>query len=393
MIDECREPLFRVDLAAIAANTRRLSARTTAGVMAVVKADGFGHGTVQIARTALDHGAAQLGVTTVTEALELRRAALSAPILSWLNAPDTDFAPAIAAGVDLAVPGVEHLRAVEAGSLAARRRARIHLHADTGMARDGAAAGTWPELCRLAARLESVNIVDVVGVMGHLSCADNPTDVHNGAGREAFDRAVRTAHLAGLRPRRRHLAATAALLGDPRTHHDLVRVGAGLYGIDPTGRAGLRYAAKLTAPVATVREVPAGTPVGYGHTWTTNRRTRLALIPLGYADGLPRAASGLAQVQLRGRRCPLVGVFSMDQIVVDVGEEGVAPGEVATLFGPGDEGEPTVEEWARWAGTLPHELLTSVGSARRITRRHLPAPATTPTSAGTRTASTLETFI
>ncbi|RSS37125.1 alanine racemase [Streptomyces sp. WAC08241] len=384
MSDERRHPLFRVDLAAVAANTRLLRARAArCAFMAVVKADAFGHGALPVASTVLRHGADRLGTATVAEALDLRRAGLDVPILSWLNAPHSDFTPAVANRIDLAVPGVEHLRSVAAAALAAGRPARIHLHADVGMARDGAAPDAWPELCGRAAALEAAGTVRVVGLMGHLGCADHPGDPHNVRGRAALAAATLTARRAGLRPRHRHLAATAALLNDPGSHADLVRPGAGLYGIDPTGRAGLRFAATLSAPVVSVRDVPAGTPVGYGHTFTTERATRLALLPLGYADGLPRTASARARVLIRGRRRPVAGTLSMDQLVVDVGDAPVTAGEVATVFGPGDRGEPTPADWARWAGTLPHEILTALGAARRVHRHHLPHPAPAPARATT----------
>ncbi|MGW6705633.1 alanine racemase [Streptomyces sp. NPDC054956] len=376
MNEERARPVLTVDLAAVAANTRRLGERTRAELMAVVKADGFGHGAVDVARTALAHGASSLGVATVEEALVLRGAGLTAPVLSWLNSPHADLAPAVRAGIELAVPGPEHLRAAAEAALASGRPARIHLHVDSGMARGGAAPADWAPLCTRAAALERAGRIRVVGVMGHLGCADTPGDPHNAEGRRRFTAAVATAREAGLAPRHRHLAATAALLNDVRTHGDLVRAGAGLYGIDPTGTAGLRWAMTLTAPVLTVRDVPAGTPVGYGHTWTAERPTRLAQVPLGYADGLPRTTSGRAEVLVRGRRRPVVGRISMDQIVVDVGEEPVRSGEVVTLLGPGAGGEPTACDWAGWAGTLPHEILATLGAGSRTVRRVLPAPRT-----------------
>jgi alanine racemase len=360
-------PTLTVHPAAVAANARTFAARTNAELMAVVKADGFGHGADLVARTALANGATRLGVTGLEEAFALRAAGIEAPVLSWLNPVDADFAGAAAARVEVAVPGLEHLEAV----IRAGGRVDVHLQVDAGMARDGAPPTLWPRLCRAARLAERRGLVRVVGVMGHLGCADDPADPCNAIGRERLAWSVSLARATGLRPRLRHLAATAATLGDVRTHHTMVRVGAGLVGIDPTGTAGLRPAMSLTAPVVTVRDVPAGTPVGYGHVHTTTRRTTLALLPLGYADGLPRVASGRAEVLLRGRRRPLVGRISMDQVVVDVGDDPVLPGEVATVFGPGDDGEPAVAEWAAWAGTLPHEIVTGIGP--RVRRSVAPA--------------------
>jgi alanine racemase len=185
--------------------------------------------------------------------------------------------------------------------------------------------------------------------------------------RQAFVDAVTVARRYGLRPSLRHLAATSATLTDPHSHFDLCRVGAGLVGIDPTDTTKLRPAMTLTAPVISVRDAARGTSVGYGHTHPTTRDTRLALVPLGYADGIPRAASGRGWVQLRGRRHRMVGLVSMDQIVVDVGSEPVQVGDTATIFGPGDHGEPKTADWARWATTIEHEIVTGIGC--RVARR------------------------
>ncbi|WP_435747910.1 alanine racemase [Nocardioides sp. SYSU DS0663] len=359
-------PLLEVDLAAVAANTRLLAGRTSGALMAVVKADGFGHGAVDVARTALANGATWLGVTSVVEAMPLRAAGLRAPLLSWLNPLGADVATAIASDVDLAVPSHAHL--LEAA--AAPGRARVHLHVDTGMARDGAAPATWAALCAAARRAERLGQVQVVGVMGHLGCADDPSDGCNALGRTRFAWALETARAAGLRPAHLHLAATAATLTDPRTHHTMSRVGAGLVGIDPSGTTPLRGALTLTAPISSVRRVRAGTPVGYAHAHHTDRATHLGLLPLGYGDGLPRAASGRAEVLVRGRRRPLVGRISMDQAVVDLGDRPVDPGERVVVLGPGGAGEPTTAEWAEWAGTIPHEVVTGLGRASRVSRRH-----------------------
>ncbi|MBM7791272.1 alanine racemase [Tenggerimyces flavus] len=372
-----------VDLGAIAENTSTFAARTSAAVMAVVKADGFGHGAADVARTALANGATRLGVTNVDEALALRDEGIDAPILSWLNAVDADFGAAGLAGVELAVPSREHLDAIAGGLGRGHPRpnlwdegapdptrspgAYVHLHLDTGLARDGAEPEAWSDLCRAARRAELDRTLQVVGVMGHLSHADVPGDSANSTARTRFAWGLQTARAAGLRPRWRHLAATAATLTDPLAHHTLCRIGAGLVGIDPSRTTRLRPAMTLQAPVVTVRRVRAGTPVGYGHTWTAPAATYLGLLPLGYADGLPLSASGTAHVALRGRRHPVVGRISMDQLVVDLGDDPVLPGEVATVFGPGDAGEPTVAEWATWAGTIEHEIVTRIGS--RVRRR------------------------
>ncbi|MCW2782455.1 MAG: alanine racemase [Marmoricola sp.] len=366
--DVARGPHLTVDLAAIAANTRLFATRATGDLMAVVKADGFGHGAAAVARTALANGASSLGVTSLQEALSLRDLGLSAPLLSWLNPVDTDFATAVRRGVDLAVPGIEHLDRIALAAGLTGTAARIHLHLDTGMARDGAALSDWPRLCKAVQRAERRGLVQVVGVMGHLGCADDAWDPCNDRGRATFARGLHIAQAVGLDPQQRHLAATSATLLDPRTHYDLCRVGAGLVGIDLSRSADLRQPMTLTAPVVSVRSVEAGTQVGYGHTFTTTRPTTLALLPLGYADGIPRAVSG-ASVLLAGQRRPVVGRISMDQIVVDAGPAPVSAGDVAVVFGPGDHGEPTVTEWAQWASTIEHEVVAGLGP--RITRSYV----------------------
>lgn len=368
-------PTLHVELGAVARNTRTLLAHTSAEVLAVVKADGFGHAAAAVARTALANGASWLGTATIEEAVHLRRAGLTqVPILAWLHPVGANFGAALAAGIDLAIPSHEHLDAVLAAADLLGRTARVHLHADVGMARDGAAAEDWIGLCAKAARGQREERLEVVGVMGHLGCADRPADPANRAGIVAFDRARAQAHAAGLRPRWAHLAATAATLTNPAAHADLVRVGAGLYGIDPSGTVTLGPALTLTAPVVAVRAVPAGTAVGYGAAYRTRTATRLALLAIGYADGLPRAASTPARpggaVALAGRRCPVVGWISMDQTVVEIGDAPVRPGDLAVVFGPGEQGEPTVRDWARAASTIEHEIVTGIGG--RV-RRHTSA--------------------
>lgn len=347
-----------VDLGAVAANARRLADAATGALMAVVKADGFGHGAVPIARAALAGGAGSLGVTGLAEALTLREAGLTAPILSWLHPADEDFGPAAQYDVEVAVPSAEHLDRVARTAPGAA----IHLQVDVGLARDGAGPRQWGPLFARARLLERAGRIRVVGLMGHLPCADDPLHVSNAHGRRRFAAALQLARSCGLTPAQRHLAATEATLRDPLSHHTLSRCGAGLVGA--AGR--LRPVANLTAPVVEVRRVRAGTPVGYGHAWTAPRDTTLALLPLGYADGLPRVAGPHAEVLVQGVRRPLAGRVSMDMTVVDAGDLPVVPGTPVTVFGPGDSGEPTIHDWGPWAHTLPHEIVT--GLSRRIAR-------------------------
>ncbi|SFT47564.1 alanine racemase [Actinopolyspora lacussalsi subsp. righensis] len=355
------EPTLEIDLAAVAANTRRFVRQARGEVMAVVKADGFGHGLHAMVRTALASGATWLGTTSITEALAVRATGVDAPVLSWLNPVDADVTTACRHRVDLAVPSENHLAAVVEAAAWSGYRARVHLQLDTGMARDGAAPDEWADLMTTARRAEIAGHITVVGVMGHLARADEPGHPANTTGLRVMLSGVGTAEQAGLRPSTRHLAATAATLTEPETHLDLVRIGAGLVGIDPSESTRLRSALRFTAPVVQVRRVPAETGIGYGHTHVTDRATNLALLPVGYADGLRRDASEGAWVLVAGRRCPVAGVISMDQVVVDLGDDPVQPGTEAVVFGPGDDGEPTVYDWAHWAGTIPHEIVTGIG--------------------------------
>lgn len=350
-------PQLRVDLDAIAHNLATFR-RSSRGVVAVVKADAFGHG--DLAERLLGFGADALGTTSLEHAVELR-GRTGARTLAWLHAPTASFDEAVAAGVDIAVPSVPHLFAVARAARATRQKARVHLHIDLGMARDGAPREAWRELTGLSGLFVAEGLVDPVGVMGHLSHAAEPRHPRNGNGRLLFDSAVRSAARSGFVARVRHVAATAAALHGAGTDLELVRIGAGLYGIDPSRSATspLRPTLTLEAPVVMTRDVRAGTGVGYGHTWVADRDTRLATIAVGYADGIPRVTSGRAEVVVRGRRAPLAGAVSMDQIVVDVGDADVSPGETVTLLG--DDG-PSLREWAEWAGSIEHEIVTGLGA-------------------------------
>ncbi|WP_422774630.1 alanine racemase [Plantactinospora sp. WMMC1484] len=364
-----------VDLDAVAHNVRTLVGLTGAELLAVVKADAFGHGFLPVARTALAAGARWLGVTSRAEALTLRAADVEAPVLSWLHAEDEDFGPVVAAGIDLSVASVAHLRGVAAGAARVGVRADVHLKADTGLSRNGAAEGDWPELVRAARSLEAVGRIRVRGVWSHLAGGEVPDDPRDIAQLRRFGRALALARATGLTPDLVHLANSAALVGLPETHFDLVRAGIAVYGVEPLPArpAGLRPAMTLRSRVILTKRVAAGTGISYGHDYVTAAPTTLALVPVGYADGIPRAAAGAARVWIQGRRCPVAGRVTMDQIVVDVGDLPVRTGDEVLLFGPGDRGEPTVVDWAGWAGTNPHEIFTGIGA--RVGRRYQPVRA------------------
>ncbi|SHG82286.1 alanine racemase [Geodermatophilus nigrescens] len=361
-----------VDLDAIAANTAVLRERVGRPLMAVVKADGYGHGLVPAARAVLAGGADALGVAVLEEALALRAAGVTAPLLAWLHAPGTDFAPALEAGVEVSANAEWGLAEVVAAARATGRPARLHLCADTGLSREGATTADWPALVAAAARAQADGEVEVVGLWSHMAYADAPTHPTIGAQVRVFEEAVGIARAAGL-DGTRHLANSAATVALPDTWYDMVRPGVALYGLDPLGGDpavhGLRPAMSVRARVALTKRVPAGVGVSYGHTYSPERETTLALVPVGYADGVPRAAGNRAPVLAAGAQRTIAGRVCMDQFVLDVGDDAVAPGDEVVLWGSGERGEPTAQQWADAVDTIHYELVTRVGG--RFTRRHV----------------------
>jgi alanine racemase len=357
-----------VDLDAIRANTAYLTesaARHSAGLMAVVKADGYGHGAVRSARAALAGGASWLGVCTVTEALELRAAGIDAPMLAWLLAPGTPFAPAIAANVDLGVSSLGVLDEMVAAARAVDRPARLHLKIDTGLGRSGATPADWPDLLTAAGKAAAEGTVEVIGVWSHFAYADAPGHPTIAAQINGFRDALDVAERYGIRPQLRHLANSAATLSLPEAHFDLVRPGVSVYGLSPIpdwpAAAALKPAMTLRGKVLIAKRVPAGHGVSYGHTYHTSHDTTLAVVPFGYADGIPRHASNSGPVWLGGARRTIAGRVCMDQFVVDVGDDNVRDGDDVILFGPGDDGEPTADDWAEAVGTINYEIVTRIG--------------------------------
>jgi alanine racemase len=353
-----------VDLAAIQANVATMKAGTAAEVMAVVKADGYGHGLVPSARAALAGGATWLGTAIVDEALALRVAGITAPVLSWLWTPDESgtLARALAADIDISVSSQWQLDAVLAAARESDRAARVHLKIDTGLSRNGCYVADWPELVMSAAKAQAVGEASVAGIWSHFAYADEPGHPTIGKQVTAFRDALDVAARAGVEPQLRHLANSAATLTLPDAHFDLVRPGIAVYGLAPVpGDYGLTPAMTLRAGAASVKRVRAGEGVSYGHEYTTDRETTLVLVPLGYADGVPRQASNRGPVWVNGARFTVSGRVCMDQIVVDVGDLDVAPGDPVVLFGPGRDGEPTAQDWADAVGTIHYEIVTRVG--------------------------------
>jgi alanine racemase len=353
-----------VDLGAIRDNVALLRSRTAAEVMAVVKADGYGHGLLPSARAALAGGATWLGVAFVEEALALRRAGITAPVLSWLATPGEDLAAAVAADVDLSASAPWAVAELVAAARDTGCPARVHLKIDTGLSRGGAPAADWPDLVTAAAKAAADGEVQVIGIWSHFAYADAPG--HPTIARQVaeFTDAVEVARRLGVDPPLRHLANSAATLTLPAAHFDVVRPGIAVYGLTPVPPEwhGLTPAMTLRSSVALAKRVPAGSGVSYGHVYTTDGDTGLALVPLGYADGVPRNATSVGPLFLGGRRRTVSGRVCMDQFVVDVGDDVVAAGDEVVLFGPGRDGEPTAQDWADATGTISYEIVTRVGA-------------------------------
>jgi alanine racemase len=374
--DPRRRAQARVDLDAIRANVRSLRAAAgSAAVMAVVKADGYGHGMLPVARAALSAGASWLGVAVLEEALRVRATGLDCRVFCWLAAPGEDFAAAIAVDVDLSASAPWAVDQIAAGARSVGRTARVHLKVDSGLGRGGATAAEWSKLVEVAAKEQAAGTIEVVGVWSHLACADEPERPQNAAQVAAFSAAVEVAERAGLRPEVRHLANSAGTVGIPATHFDLVRPGIAVYGCSPSPSVGdsasfgLRPAMTLVARLAHVKRVPAGHGVSYGHTYVTERQTTLGLVPIGYADGIPRAAGNRGPLWAAGARRRIAGRVCMDQFVVDLGDDPASVGDEVVLFGTGEAGEPTAQEWAEDIGTISYEIVTRIGE--RIPRVYL----------------------
>ncbi|QWW20743.1 alanine racemase [Schaalia sp. 19OD2882] len=384
-----------VDLDAIAHNLHRLrEAAPNALQMAVVKADAYGHGLLPVALTALEAGSQWLGVAQLSEALTLRagldRAGIprtSAPVLTWIAPTQAPWARAIESDLDLSVSWTWVLDEVVAAARKVGRPARIHLKVDTGMSRAGSTPEDLPALVDAVARAVQDGQVEVVGLWSHLSRADDPSPdglASTGEHLETLLSAEELLLTRGVRPQLRHLAATSGILWHPDTHLDLVRAGIGLYGLSPDPQVatsadlGLRPAMRIEAPLTSVKRVAADRPVSYGGTWRTPGPRWLGLVPLGYADGILRTASGRAHVTVLTGDGPLdaaqVGRVCMDQFVIDLGPATPATaaparvGDTVVLVGDPAAGQVGADDWAEAAGTINYEIVTRVGE--RLHRIH-----------------------
>lgn len=361
-----REALIDVD--AITENVRHLRRLTGSEIIAVVKADGYGHGALRAAQAALRGGATRIGVSDIDEALALRRAGIRAPLFAWLHAPGASFVEAVRHEVELGISDLDQLLRAAAAAQG-ERPAAVHLKIETGLSRNGIAPADWRQVFSEAARLERIGRLRVVGLFSHLS---NTSIDDDRAALAKFEEGVVLAAGVGLDPPLRHIAATNAAIALPQARLGCVRIGIGIYGVSPfddrtPADLGLRPAMTLRGAVAAVRRVPAGTGVSYGYDYRTTTDTTLALVPLGYADGVPRQASGRGPVTIGGRRFTVAGRIAMDQFIVDVGDHPVAVGDEVVLFGDPTLGVPSAREWAEAAATIDYEIVTRVGA--RVPRK------------------------
>ena len=355
-----------VNLNAISNNIKLVKSKTQAQILAVVKADAYGHGLIPVAECAVDAGATWLGVALLEEAISLREAGIKVPIISWLTPPSSDFKQAIELDIDLAIPSLKHLEVIVAAGKALGKKPRVHIEVDTGMTRGGL-LGEWPEFLIAAKGAD----IEVVGFWSHFARADEPDEIANQSQMLEFESKLAQLIATGITPKYIHLANSAATLTNPNSHKNIVRLGIAMYGLSPdvntlgsSQNLELEPAMTLKAEIHLVKRVPAGSPVGYGGTQTTLRDTKLAIITIGYADGIPRNTSSAAGVFAAGRKAAIIGRVSMDQFVVDLGADSNAvAGEIVEVFGANGY---SIDDWAAASGTINYEIVTRI--AARVPR-------------------------
>jgi alanine racemase len=353
-----------IDLPALRANVEHLRSQMgVAHTMVVVKANAYGHGMVRCAQAALEAGADWLGVADIGEALRLRDAGIKAPILAWLHAPAEDFVSAVAAGVTVGITSSAKLEAVAKAGAAHGSPARVHLKLDTGLSRNGFAPEEWESVFARAVELEASGAIVVEGVFSHLS---NTSEADDNAQQVEFERGVTLAREAGLAPEILHLASSLTAMTNPSMRYDMVRIGIAAYGLSPQDDRsseswGLRPVMTVRARVSAVRRVPAGTGVSYDYTYRTAKESTLALVPIGYGEGVPRTGSDTAPVEINGERYRISGRVAMDQFLVDVGDAPLALGDEVVLFGDPLRGEPSAADWAAACGTIAYDIVTGIG--------------------------------
>jgi alanine racemase len=361
-----RAAWVEVDLAAVRDNVAELvTIARPAELLAVVKADGYGHGAVRVAEAALEAGATWLGVALVEEGVALREAGIDAPVLV-LSEPAPDAAPAVVehrlTPVVYTTEGIDTLAkaVVDRGT---DEPLAVHLKVDTGMHRVGVPADG---AVALGQRVEQRTELTLAGVCTHLAVADEPDDPYTGEQLARFGAVLADLRQVGLRPRLVHAANSAGLLAFPQARFDLVRVGIAVYGIAPVpelaDRARLRPALSLKARVSHVKTLDAGARLSYGLRYRMARAGTIATVPIGYADGVPRNLAAVGgEVVVRGRRHPIAGTVTMDQLMVDMGDHPVEVGDEVVLIGSQGGASVTAQEWAERLGTIPYEIVCGIG--------------------------------
>ena len=357
-----------VDLSAIAHNLKLIKEKTNSQVLAVVKADAYGHGLIPVAKAAVAAGADWLGTALLEEGLALRAAGVKTPLICWLTPIGEEFKLAITQDIDLSVSSTELLEEIIEAGRAANVVPRIHLEVDTGMTRGGV-RNNWSEFVAEIAKAVKDNGVEVVGVWSHFARADEPDQPFNQQQLDLFHKRLAILISQGINPQYIHIANSAAALTNSDSYKNIVRWGIGLYGLSPdvksmgdSNKLNLKPAMKLKAKLHLVKEVEAGAQVGYGGTAIVNADTKIGVVTMGYADGIPRNTNNTAGVFIDGNRAPILGRVSMDQFVVDLGKASKAKtGDEVVIFGDGSTGEYTVDDWASAAGTINYEIVTRIG--------------------------------
>jgi len=344
---------IQVDLAAIRANYQLIKEHLKpAKVMAVVKANAYGHGMLEVAKTLDAKGVDALGVADMTEAIELRKSGIKSRILAWLVIPE-DLALAAEHDIEVGISNFDQLEKLTAKN-------KFHIKLDTGLGRNGFAPGDWARLFEILP-----GKVNLVGVFSHLS---NTSEAEDRKQKALFDQALE--RLSSLGPIERHFAASGAALSYSDFHYDMVRVGIAVYGLNPhedkPAELKLQPAMRASARLANCKEVAAGQGVSYGYRYRTDRDTTLGLVPFGYGEGMPRVSLG-HKVLIGSKPYPVVGRVAMDQFVVDLGGDRYELGQEVVIFGDSQNGEPTAEELAATAQTVNYEIVTRIGGrAKRV---------------------------
>jgi len=360
---------IRIDLEAIAANYKTLKALTGTAVLAIVKAEAFGHGMIEVSKKLESIGVDMLGTADLEEAMAIREAGIKSPILAWLHSKDTKFEEAIINDIQLGASSVTTVEKIASAAKSVGQVAKVHLKVDTGLGRNGAALSVWPALVEKAVELKIAGAIELVGLFSHLSGTSEKDDLEQ---LRVFEAAIETASKLGASFKVRHIAASQAALLYPSTRLDMIRVGAALYGIDPSPEAvarnhGLLPAMRVTSEVVHVKKVPSGHSVSYGYLHSTTGESTLALVPFGYTEGFPRVATGKAQVSLNGKKYTVLARVAMDQFILDLGSDSAEVGDEVVIIGDSTKGEPSAEDLAKAAGTINYEIVTKMGGrAKRV---------------------------